>query len=300
MKFITKNLHTLLLIIVAGLLGAILARMSTAPANPVVPDQADIQPINVPQQQAATATETIPPFTPLATLTPSRTLKPPPTFEPPTATILPSATPTITPTAAIDLSVSIPGLRGAETPTPATTPGCEPRKDWGLRYEVQRDDALAKIAERYNTSIQVLAEANCISDPDVIRIGQQLRVPGEAHPLQPQYECIPWEILTPLDNTQAIEGTGPLTFNWRGPETPYNLIRIIEPDSSLFEVVVELRVNDQIDLADIPLGGWHTFYIYPLDHYFQQINCLEGGPWRFHKAAAPTETPTPTSPAPGP
>ena len=45
------------------------------------------------QSATATATETIPPSTPLPSLTPSRTLLPPPTFEPPTLTPIPSATP---------------------------------------------------------------------------------------------------------------------------------------------------------------------------------------------------------------
>ncbi|MBZ0299725.1 MAG: LysM peptidoglycan-binding domain-containing protein [Anaerolineae bacterium] len=300
-QFFARYLHTFLLMAIAGLLGAILMRMTMAP-GPVVPNGAHVEAISQQQPEAtseitdATATETIPPYTPLATLTPSRTLKPPPTFEPPTATLPPSATPTITPTQAIDLSVSIPGLRGAETPTPSTTPGCEPRKDWKLTYEVQNNDALIKIADRYNTSVSELTQANCLSDPNVIRAGQTLRVPGAVQPSQPKYECLPWEILTPIDGTQAIEGTGQLTFNWRGPRTPYNLIRIIEPDNSKFEVVVELRQNEQIDLADIPLDGWHTVYIYPLDENFVQINCLEGGPWRFRKNPKPTDTPTPDTP----
>jgi LysM repeat protein len=291
-QFATKNLHTLLLLLIAGLLGAILMRMSTN--SPQVPNQSNIAPIQQAATEPAPATETIPPYTPLATLTPSRTLKPPPTFEPPTATLAPSATPTITPTQPFDLSVSIPGLRGAETATPSTTPGCTPREDWKLVYEVQNADALAKIAERYGTSVDALAAGNCLTDPDLIRIGQRLRVPGDAPPVQPQYDCA-WEVLTPRNGTQAIEGSGILTFNWRGPQTPYNLIRIIEPDDSVFEVVVELRQNEQIDLEDIPLDGWHTFYIYPLDQNFQQVACPEGGPWRFRKNPRPTDTPTPES-----
>jgi LysM repeat protein len=301
MTRITKYLHTLLLLIIAALLGAILMRMSMSP-GPVLPDQASLppaQPADAAETLTPTATETIPPYTPLPSLTPSRTLKPPPTFEPPTATVLPSATPTATPTQPIDLSISIPGLRGAETPTPSTTPGCKPRDDWKLRYEVQANDALEKIASRYNTSINELVQANCLTDPNVIVIGQQLRVPGDAQPSQPRYECLAWEILTPMDGTQAIQGAGELTINWRGPRTPYNLIRIVKPDNSIFEVVVELRQNEQIDLADLPLGGWHTIYIYPLDENFVQIACLEGGPWRFLKNAKPTDTPTPQSPGLG-
>jgi LysM repeat protein len=243
--------------------------------------------------QGETATETIPPSTPLATLTPSQTLRPPPTFEPPTRTPAPTLTPTITLTATLNLSIAIPGLHGLETPTPSTTPGCVRRKDWKLRYTVQRDDALVRIAERYNTTVQALVAANCLTDPNVIVIGQELRVPGETQPQQPAVECIPWEVLTPVDGSMAIEGEGQLTFNWRGPRAPRNLIRIIKPDGGIYERVVELRQNETIDLADLPLGGTYAWLVFPLDENFVQVSCKEGGPWHFTKAAKP---PTPTPP----
>lgn len=256
----------------------------------------------VPNQPAATATqtesapptETIPPYTPLPTLTPSRTLRPPPTFEPPTPTRQATATPSITPTAPLALGVSIPGLRGGETPTPSSTAGCEPRKDWKLTYEVQRDDALAKIAERYGTNVDELAAGNCLTDRDMIRIGQVLRVPGDAAAAQ-VYECAPWELLTPADGTMAIPGSGDLTFNWRGPRAPRSLIRIIKPDNVIYERVIELRQNETIDLyRELPMAGSYTWYVFPLDENFVQIPCKEGGPWHFTKAPAPTPTPTPT------
>lgn len=292
MKFIARQLPTILLFIVALMLGAILTRMSMAP----LPNQS-AESLDVQQQQddqpTLTATETIPPSTPLATLTPSRTLKPPPTFEPATATIPATTTPSATPTPTIDLGVSIPGLRGAETPTPSTTPGCQKRDDWKLTYEVQRDDAMEKIANLYGTNVSELAAGNCITDPNVIAVGQVLRVPGDTPPIQQLYDCT-WELLTPVDGTLAIEGTGFLTFNWRGPMAPINLIRIVKPDGGIFERVIELRQNEQIDLLDLPDAGTYTWYVYPLDSVFRQIACHEGGPWRFTKQLSPTKTPTPT------
>ncbi len=301
MKFIAKQLPTLLLIIIAMMLGAILMRMSMAPL-PNTPQQINAQQAatensSTEEVSDATATETIPPNTPLATLTPSRTLLPPPTFEPATATVPASLTPSTTPTATIDLSVSIPGLRGAETATPSTTPGCEKNADWKLTYEVKRDDALIKIAQLYNTSVAQLVAANCLTDADVIVVGQVLRVPGDTPPAVQIYDCT-WELLTPVDNTQAIEGYGELTFNWRGPMAAINLIRIVKPDGGLYERVIELRQNEQIDLEEIPDSGTYTWYVYPLDSNYQQIPCHEAGPWRFTKKAKPTPTPTIT-PGPG-
>lgn len=245
----------------------------------------------------ATVTETIPPYTPLASLTPSPTLRPPPTFEPPTATLPPIQPPTATLPPTLSVDVSIPGLRGAETPTPSTTPGCTPRKDWKLTYQVQRDDALARIADRYNTSVQELVAANCLTDANVIVIGQQLRVPGAEHPAQPLVECVPWEVLTPVDGSMAVSGEGQLTFNWRGPRAPRNLIRVIKPDGAIYERVIELRQNESIDLTDLPLAGQYTWYVFPLDWNFVQVSCKEGGPWRFSKEAKPpTPTPLPVGP----
>src|SRR5690606_33148321 len=97
MRRITKYLHTLLLLVIAGMLGAILMRMSLNP-GPVIPNNAPVRQADATEELTVTATETIPPYTPLPSLTPSRTLKPPPTFEPPTATVPPTLTPTITPT----------------------------------------------------------------------------------------------------------------------------------------------------------------------------------------------------------
>ncbi len=241
-----------------------------------------------------TPSETIPPNTPLATLTPSRTLLPPPTFEPPTATVAPSATPTVTPTATLDLSVSIPGLHGAETPTPTTTPGCRPRQDWSLTYTVQINDNLTRIAQRYGTTVDDLAAGNCLRDPNVVIIGQQLRVPGSAQPAEPTYDCT-WEVLTPTDGSFNVSGDGQLTFNWRGPRAERNLIRVHRPDGSIYERVVDLRQNETIDLYEaLPAAGQYTWYVYPLDFYFRQIPCHEGGPWTFTKPQAATATPTMT------
>lgn len=242
-------------------------------------------------QNPATATETIPPSTPLPSLTPSRTLLPPPTFEPPTQTPRPSATPTITPITTIDLGASVAGIHGLETPTPSGTPGCEPREDWTLTYTVQFNDALARIAEKYGTYVSELAAANCISDPNVISLGQVLRVPGDAPPPEQVYDCN-WTLLIPQSGTLAIPGDGTLSFAWRGPRAARNLIRIHKPNGGTYEVMVELRQNEEIDLSNIPDAGTYTWYVYPLDSNFQQISCHEGGPWTFTKAQMPTATPT--------
>lgn len=68
------------------------------------------------------------------------------------------------------------------TATPAT---CQPREDWTSTYAVQRGDVLTRIANRYGTTLDELVQANCLSNPNRIRIGDILRVPTVAATLAP-------------------------------------------------------------------------------------------------------------------
>lgn len=255
--------------------------------------QAEGQQSTATPTKLASPTETIPPYTPLPSPTPSQTLKPAPTFEPPTATMEPSLTPSQTTAPTVSVDVSIPGLNGAETPTPTTTPGCEPREDWTLTYTVQFDDTLSSIASLYGTWVDELVEGNCITDKNLIVVGQVLHVPGETQPVVPEVECVPWEVLTPFNGSVTVPSDGSITFNWRGPAAPINLIRIYRPDGTTYERVIELRQNETIELNDyLAQAGTYTWYVYPLDRNFSQIPCLEGGPWTFTKPESATVTPT--------
>ena len=285
-----RRFITMLMVLVSFALGIVISRMSSTP-RPVNSAPPTNTARAIAQGPTLTPSETIPPSTPLATLTPSRTLRPPPTFEPPTVTLAPSLTPSITPTATIDLSVSIPGLRGAESPTPVGTAGCVPRKDWKLTYTVQRNDALSRIADLYNTTVDELMKGNCLKDKNVIVIGQVLKVPGTVQPAQPEVVCVPFELFTPMNGTLDIGTGSTLTFNWRGPRAPRNLIRIFRPDGSTYERVIELRQNEAIDIyPNLAAAGTYTWYVYPLDRNFVQA-CPEGGPWTFTKGQTlPTAT----------
>lgn len=50
------------------------------------------------------------------------------------------------------------------------------RKDNGKEYIVVKDDTLSKIAKRYNTTVKALVEANNIKNPNVIHIGQKIKI----------------------------------------------------------------------------------------------------------------------------
>jgi LysM repeat protein len=252
----------------------------------------------VAQANTPTPSNTFPPTTPLASITPlppTATLRPPPTLEPPTEQPSPSNTPTATATNQLVVEVTIPGLQGLETATPTGTGGgCQPRDDWKLIYEVKANDAIANIAAAYGTWTDELVEANCLTDANVIVIGQKLRVPGEVHPSTPEYDCT-FKLLAPMDYAYNIDGNGTMTFSWIGPETPRNLIRVYRSNDLsrvVWEETIDLRQNHTITLANtIPEGGEFVWFVYPLDLNFKQIFCKEGGPWHFHKSGA---IPTPT------
>ncbi len=289
-RAIVGRLWILLLMALSMLVGLLLPSLTSQ----VRLGQAEQTPIE-PLAASFTPTETIPPSTPLATLTPSHTLRPPPTFEPPTATVAPSASPTATATQGVRLDMQIPGIQGLETATPSSTPGCTPRADWKQIYEVQFNDALDRIAAQYNMTSAELAQGNCLADPNLIVVGQKLRIPGGAQLSEPSVACVDWEVLTPINGAYQVDGYGTLTFNWRGPAAPRNLIRVINPNGQIWERVVDLRQNESVNIAVEPLllaEGTYTWYVFPLDMNFVQIQCKEGGPWSFHKTQGPTPTPT--------
>lgn len=268
------------------------------------PDTVEVlqQPTSATQTPTHTPTETEPPYTPLASFTPSRTLRPAPTFEPPTLTRPPTQPPSVTPTPTINAQINIPGLQGADTPVPTGEAVCQAREDWKLEYVVQFNDTLSSIATTYNTFPDALAAGNCLENPNLIRQGQVLRVPGEVHPARPEIECIPWELLTPLNGTINVEGTGTLTFNWRGPNAPRNLLRIYRADSSgviqtaenapLIEIMIEYRQNEVVELSRLPEAGTYAWRVFPLTWDFQPTGCEASPSAQFTKAAAPPPTPT--------
>lgn len=70
-------------------------------------------------------------------------------------------------------------------------------------YQVRRGDTLSSIAARYNTSVASLAQQNGIANPNLIRAGQQLRMPGAGHSTVDSFE--------PARRTAAGARTSPST-----------------------------------------------------------------------------------------
>ena len=73
----------------------------------------------------------------------------------------------------------LPGSGGATNigvPTLIPPNNCPPPTGW-VQYVVQNGDSLAGLADATGSTMQQLATANCIADPDTLYIGQVLYLP---------------------------------------------------------------------------------------------------------------------------
>ena len=88
----------------------------------------------------------------------------------------------------------------------------------GTTYIVQAGDTLSGIAARYGTTYQHLAAINGISNPDIIHVGQEIRIDGTA-PTSDEYYTI-----QPGDTLSGIASTYGTTWQWlaeiNGIDTP--------------------------------------------------------------------------------
>ena len=95
----------------------------------------------------------------------------------PTLTPTPSGVASTTPAGTPAASASAPPQTAAAQTAAMQTPGALPT--WTpVVYIVQPGDSLSGIALRFDVPIQDLSEANGIEDPNVIRAGQRLIIPG--------------------------------------------------------------------------------------------------------------------------
>jgi LysM repeat protein len=110
----------------------------------------------------------------------------------PTGAGLPASTKTLIPTQSQQLTTpTLPGtievadsqannsnLSNDDVSAPTDTPiDCNVQDDWEI-YTVKRGDNLANIATSTGSTIDELTQANCIDNPNRIRVGQELYVPN--------------------------------------------------------------------------------------------------------------------------
>ncbi len=85
------------------------------------------------------------------------------------STPTPIPIPTITPLARVTIApLPSPGPTVTLSPTPTSAP---------LIHMVKSGDSLATLSEQYQTSVEAIMQANNLTDPHMIKIGQELVIP---------------------------------------------------------------------------------------------------------------------------
>lgn len=87
---------------------------------------------------------------------------------------------------ASQVTAKLGGVVTPVTPTPTPTPTLTPSTNSDVVYTVKSGDTLSGIAAKYGTTYQKLASYNGISNPNVIRVGQKIKIPnGQASSYTP-------------------------------------------------------------------------------------------------------------------
>ena len=92
--------------------------------------------------------------------------------------------------------------------TATSTAACTVRTDW-FEYTVVRGDTLFSIAQRSGSSVEELAEGNCLGDPTKISVGQRLYAPNPIATNSPRpTDFVQFYLIIPEDNGQSGPAVG--------------------------------------------------------------------------------------------
>ncbi|TVR24079.1 MAG: LysM peptidoglycan-binding domain-containing protein [Anaerolineaceae bacterium] len=98
------------------------------------------------------------------------------------ATSVPAPTAIISPTSPPDNSIQAAPIQPSDAPfilpTDAGNATCETPPDWTQVYTVSAGDTLTRIALQYDLSVAEIIAANCITNPDQLNVGQEIRLPA--------------------------------------------------------------------------------------------------------------------------
>jgi len=117
------------------------------------------------------------------------------TSTPPPATATPEPDATETPA---------PATPCPPTPAPTEAPTDTPAPTGETTYVVQRGDNLFRIAQRYGTTWEAIAQANGITDVTQVAVGQELVIPTDGQPAPPAPSEGTTYVVRPGDNLFRI------------------------------------------------------------------------------------------------
>lgn len=107
---------------------------------------------------------------------------------------------------------------------------CSIRTDWPV-YTVVRGDYLNSIARRTGSTVDELAQANCLNNPSIISVGQPLRVPRLPQPGTPIPSEATLNIAEPLQNGVVAIGT-PVTIRGTASGLPQDRVTVQAVDAN--------------------------------------------------------------------
>lgn len=142
----------------------------------------------------------------------------------------------------------------AVSETPTTTPTAPDTQHTEVVYTVRKGDTLGEIANRYGTTYQVLASYNGIANPNLIDIGQKIKIPNEK--TQEAWKPAVGDVVAFKGNTHYVTasaktgysckaGLAKITATYPKGKHPYHLIAINGRGSDVYGWV-------DADTIDIP------------------------------------------------
>lgn len=138
----------------------------------------------------------------------------------------------------------------APTPAPVTEPAAEPPTTG--QYTVKSGDTLSSIARRFGVSLTDLIVANNIENPNLIRVGQILTIPGAA----PAPGETPAPAPSPAPSPVGINATPFVNLRLRaGPSTTYQRLTTV-PNGTTVPALGRNLVGDWIQVTYQGQTGW--------------------------------------------
>jgi len=188
-----------------------------------------------------------------------RLIEPPtPTAVPLVAGVVPTVTHTPRPTATRRATFTPVPATPSDTPTPTTTPT-------PIIYVIKKGDTLLPIARNFGVTVQEIQDANGITDPRRLSIGQEIRIP-----VRQQDGGGPTVVPTPTPVALAIQGIG---FHRTPVDSLWCMGEILNVSGETAEEVqVEVSLHDAdgrllasrsafAELDIIPSGGRSPFAV---------------------------------------
>lgn len=141
---------------------------------------------------------------------------------------------------------------------------CTPRTDWTQVHVVQRGETLARIAARYGTTWTQLAQGNCITNPNFIYAGQQIRVPTGGNQPTPQ----------PIPNNQVLLPNYAINA-YSAPNLSQTIVHVANGGSAL---AIGRNYYGKWLMLQFPNGvrGWvETYHIPATSAFIQALPVLD-------------------------